>query len=376
MIQSTVMLRAMTRSIFVLAIAGCSSPNPNAIDYQGVTKSKSTPLVAPPDMVYATTQQRTPGPDGTVSLSSYLRPEPVMAPLERALEPIVGMHIERQGRMRWLIVEQQTPQQLWPQIRQFWQEQGFSLTLDAPERGVMETDWKETYTNIDQGAIRNTLAKAFPHAYVTGEKNQYRLRLESRPQGGSTILLSQKGMREVLVGRHKEMSQWQSAPHDPVLEAEYLQRLMLALGPNKSSQAQTVAGATLSTAAADQALASSTQPSASPVSLTQIDFAEPFDRVWLYIGYALERSNFSVAQGNRAQGIYTVRYVDPTAAAESSFWSQVFRGKKEKVVKQYKLRVRAMTQTTTRVAVVNDDGEMDVSPSAQRILSLLAEQLH
>ncbi|KAG0291731.1 hypothetical protein BGZ96_004893 [Linnemannia gamsii] len=327
-------------------------------------------------MAYARAQQRAPGPDGTVSLSSYLRPEPVMVPLERALEPIVGMHIERQGRMRWLIVEQQTPQQLWPQIRQFWQEQGFSLTLDTPERGVMETDWKEIYTNIDQGVIRNTLAKAFSHAYVTGEKNQYRLHLESRPQGGSTISLSQKGMREVLVGRHKEMSQWQSAPHDPVLEAEYLQRLMLALGPNKSSQAQTVAGATLSTAAANQARASSTQPSASPVSLTQIDFAEPFDRVWLYIGYTLERSNFSVAQGNRAQGIYTVRYVDPTAEAEPSFWSQVFRGKQEKVVKQYKLRVRAMTQTTTRVAVVNDDGEIDVSPSAQRILSLLAEQLH
>ncbi|UAW65003.2 outer membrane protein assembly factor BamC [Mycoavidus sp. HKI] len=373
MIQSTMMLRAMTRSIFVLAIAGCSSPNPNAIDYQGATKSKSTPLVVPPDMAYATTQQRTPGPDGTVSLSSYLRPEPVMVPLERALEPIVGMHIERQGSMRWLIVEQQTPQQLWPQIRQFWQEQGFSLTLDAPERGVMETDWKETYTNIDQGIIRNTLAKAFSHAYVTGEKNQYRLRLESRPQGGSTILLSQKGMREVLVGRHKEMSQWQSAPHDPVLEAEYLQRLMLALGPNKSSQAPTVTGVALSTAA----LASPAQQSApAPVSLTQIDFAEPFDRVWLYIGYTLERGNFSVAQGNRAQGMYTVRYVEPTAAAaEPSFWSQVFRGKKEKVVKQYKLRVRAMTQTTTRVAVVNDDGEMDVSPSAQRILSLLADQL-
>ncbi len=373
MIQSTMMLRAMTRSIFVLAIAGCSSPNPNAIDYQGATKSKSTPLVVPPDMTYATHSQRTPGPDGAVSLSSYLRPGPVMAPLERALEPIVGMHIERQGSMRWLIVEQQTPQQLWPQIRQFWQEQGFSLTLDTPERGVMETDWKETYTNIDQGVIRNTLAKAFSHAYVTGEKNQYRLRLESRPQGGSTILLSQKGMREVLVGRHKEMSQWQSAPHDPVLEAEYLQRLMLALGPNKSSQAPAVTGAALATAA----LASPAQQSApAPVSLTQIDFAEPFERVWLYIGYALERGNFSVAHGNRAQGIYTVRYVESTAdAAEPSFWSQVFRGKKEKVVKQYKLRVRALTQATTRVAVVNDDGEMDVSPPAQRILSLLADQL-
>lgn len=369
MIQSTAIFRTVACSIFVLALASCSSPNPSAIDYQGATKTKITPLVVPPDMAQTAVYQRVPASNGAVTLSSYLRPERVTAQLEPALEPLVGMHIERKGSMRWLVVEQQTAQQLWPQIRQFWQEQGFSITLDSPEPGLMETDWKETYAKIDQGMIRNTLAKALPSAYVTGERNRYRLRLEPRPQGGTHILLNQQGMHEVLIGRNKETSEWQNTPNDPVLEAEYLQRLMYALGPNKSKQA----------VAAHNLSASAAQPSAAtPASASQIDFAEPFERVWVYIGYALERSNFTLETSNRAQGIYTVRYVESAAlnAPQSGFWRQVFHGKKEKVAKPYKLRVRAMTQTTTNVAVVNEDGEIDVSPSAQRILALLADQLH
>ncbi|BBO60027.1 outer membrane protein assembly factor BamC [Mycoavidus sp. B2-EB] len=371
MIQSTVILRTVACSICVLALASCSTPNPSAIDYQGAAKTKITPLVLPPDMAQTVAHQRGPASNGTVTLSSYLRPERVAMPFELALEPLVGMQIERKGRLRRLLVEQQTPQQLWPQIRQFWQAQGFAITLDSPEQGVMETDWKETYAKIDQGMIRNTLAKVLPGAYVTGERNRYRLRLEPRAQGGAHILLNQQGMHEVLIGRNKETSEWQNTPNDPVLEAEYLQRLMYALGPHKASQTQAVA-------AQDPSASAAQLNAASPVSGSQIDFAEPFERVWLYIGYALERSNFTLETGNRAQGIYTVRYVDPAAlnAPQPGFWRQVFHGKKEQVAKQYKLRVQAMTQTTTHVAVVNEAGEIDASPSAQRILALLADQLH
>ncbi len=43
-----------------------------------------------------------------------------------------GMHIERDGDRRWLVVDGRTPDQLWPQLQEFWQENGFSLKTDAP----------------------------------------------------------------------------------------------------------------------------------------------------------------------------------------------------------------------------------------------------
>ena len=35
------------------------------------------------------------------------------------------MHIERDGDRRWLVVDGRSPEQLWPQLQEFWQENGF-----------------------------------------------------------------------------------------------------------------------------------------------------------------------------------------------------------------------------------------------------------
>ena len=55
------------------------------------------------------------------------------------------MHIQRDGTESWLVIDNKTPDQVWPQIRRFWQEQGFLLVVDARDKGVMETDWNETH---------------------------------------------------------------------------------------------------------------------------------------------------------------------------------------------------------------------------------------
>ena len=49
--------------------------------------------------------------------------------------PVSGMHIQRDGTERWLVIDNKTPDQVWPQIRRFWQEQGFLLVVDAARQG-------------------------------------------------------------------------------------------------------------------------------------------------------------------------------------------------------------------------------------------------
>ncbi len=95
------------------------------------------------------------------------------------------------------------------------------------------------------------------------------------------------------------------------------------------------------------------------------------------VGVALDRTNFTVDDRDRSRGIYFVRYVDPKdlTSAEQGFWSQVFHGKKEKVAKQYELNVRALTETQTRVSIIDSKGAVDSSPQARQIMSLLDDQL-
>ena len=150
----------------------------------------------------------------------------------------------------------------------------------------------------------------------------------------------------------------------------------------KSSVTSVAAAAT---AAQNVALAGQTpmrDPSSADTSAqfssTELTLGEPYDRAWLRVGLALDRSNFTVDDRDLTRGLYFVRYVDPKdmTSAEQGFWSQVFHGRKEKVAKQYRVNVRAVTPNQTRVAVVDDKGDVDSSPQAKQIMSLMVDQLH
>jgi outer membrane protein assembly factor BamC len=273
--------------------------------------------------------------------------------------------------------------------------------VDQRDKRVMETDWNETHPQINEGFIRNTLSKAMGNSYVAAERNKYRTRLEQAPDGGTYVFISQKGLHEALSGPNNETSKWVERPNDPGLEVEYLKRLMasLQLADSRSASGDTqgtpiatqapasgaAKSAAAATAAQNAALAAqqplpeeSSKATSAQYTATELTLGEPYDRAWLRVGLALDRSNFTVDDRDRNRGLYFIRYVDPKdmSSAEQGFWSQVFHGRKEKVAKQYRVNVRAVTENQTRVAVVDDKGNVDTSAPARQIMSLVVDQLH
>jgi outer membrane protein assembly factor BamC len=390
-------------------VAGCGTSSPTKIDYKSDSKSKQVSLAVPPNMIDETADQRSLPPQGGETSLSTLKQVQAQAPAGSTLTvvpTVSNMHIQRDGTESWLVIDNKAPDQAWPQIRRFWQEQGFLLVVDQRDKGVMETDWNESHAQISEGLIRDTLSKTMGTSYVTSERNKYRTRLEAAPSGGTYVFISQKGMREALTGTNNDSSQWQPKPNDPGLEQEYLKRLMASLALADSRTSGDTQNAELSpagaqvapnaaTAGANSAAAanaarnvslSAQQPmpdldagnTPAQASSTEITLGEPYDRAWLRVGVALDRSNFTVDDRDLTRGLYFVRYVDPKdlTSAEQGFWSQVFHGKKEKVAKQYRVNVRAVTPDQTRVAVVDDKGTIDESPQAKQIMSLMVDQLH
>ncbi len=390
-------------------VAGCGTSSPSKIDYKSDSKSKQVSLAVPPNMIDETSDQRSLPPQGGETSLSTLQQVQAQAPAANTLvvvPTVTGMHIQRDGTESWLVIDSKAPDQAWAQIRRFWQEQGFLLVVDQRDKGVMETDWNETHAQINDGLIRNTLSKAMGNSYVSSERNKYRTRLEAAPNGGTYVFISQKGMREAITGTNNESTKWEPKPNDPGLEQEYLKRLMASLAladsrtkpgdtqsadlspagaqtaPNAAAGAKSAAAAT----AAQNVALSAQQPmpdddaanTSAQQSSTELTLGEPYDRAWLRVGLALDRSNFTVDDRDLNRGLYFVRYVDPKdlSSAEQGFWSQVFHGKKEKVAKQYLVNVRAVTPNQTRVAVVDDKGAVDQSPQAKQIMSLMVDQLH
>jgi outer membrane protein assembly factor BamC len=282
------------------------------------------------------------------------------------------MHIERSGNQRWLVVKQ-APEQLWPQIKDFWQDSGFLISTENPASGVMETDWAENRAKIPQDFIRNTVGKVLDSLYSTGERDKFRTRLERNADGSTEIYISHRGAQEVLTGTEKERSVWTPRPPDPELEAEFLSRLMARLGTE-----ETRAKVAVVTAPPEQARARLIKDG----SGAHVEVDEGFDRAWRRVGLALDRVGFTVEDRDRTQGLYFVRYVEQDdvnkTAAKKGFLSRLFsfgsKDDKAKVAQQYRVSVKP-AGAASEIAVLNKEGRPEASQTGDRILSLLTEQL-
>src|SRR5437868_4258093 len=107
-----------------------------------------------------------------------------------------------------------------------------------------------------------------------------------------------------------------------------------------------------------------------------LEVPEPFDRVWRRVGLALDRVGFTVEDRDRAKGVYFVRYADPELEKDPrGFFTRFFTNESKVKAQQYRVQITQSSGAASQVNVLNKDGGADNSRTAQRILSLLQEQL-
>jgi len=370
-------------------IAGCSSVNQllgkeESIDYKSASPAPSAKLEVPPDLTQLPTDSRfqvpgqassgsTPPAPSSTTFSSYssVQAQPEASQASTVLPERPDMRIERDGDKRWLVVIDRSPDQLYPIVRQFWQDLGFLLRQDLPQVGVMETDWAENRAKIPQDFIRNTIGKVFDSLWSTGERDMFRTRLE-RVGNSTEIYISHRGAQEVLTGAENSQTTWTSRPNDPGLEAEMLARLMVRLGADfDRAKAAVDRAQQIDKGAAPQLVTGSGEAGA-------LQIAEPFDRAWRRVGLALDRGGFTVEDRNRAEGVYYVRYVDADAASadKPGFFGRLFGRGSDKPESRPQYRVKLVSSNdTTQVTVLDAQGNPETSATGRRILNVLLNQL-
>jgi outer membrane protein assembly factor BamC len=358
--------------------AGCTTVQEVAeerrIDYRGQA-ARTAGLDVPPDLTQIGREGAAqPAPGGVVSASSMgagaaasgaARPA-VVAPIA-----LSDFRIERQGQQRWLVTSR-SPEALWEPIKAFWTERGFTLEVDNAQAGVMETGWAENRAKIPEDFIRRTIGRVFDGLYSTGERDRFRTRLERTPGGGTEIYISHRGTEEVYTGAAQERTSWQPRRSDPELEAEFLARLMVALGAPEQGARQAVAQAAERPAAATTARVPAVSAEA------RLEIAEGFDRAWRRVGLALDRSGFTVEDRDRAAGLYFVRYIDPASTAaqqEPGLLDRVLNRSRDPKIERYRVRVEARGSDATVVTLQNAQGGTETGPTARRILEQVAAQL-
>lgn len=349
----------------------------NRADYKKSTTVH--PLEIPPDLMSSSIDDQLVVPDLTpnnssAKLSEYNKErgrvgdQQVAAAkrVETVLPSFEKVKVQRDGNTRWLVV-QAPVDSVWQKVRSFWLESGFVLTTDNQQIGVLETEWKENRADVPQDGLRKLLGKALDMLYSAPTRDRFRVRLERGSVAGtSEIYLTHRGVEEVIEG---DNTGWQTRPANLELENEMLNRIMIALGVEEK-QARTLI------ASADNKTPLKAELVRNSADTVQLVVREPLETAWRKTGLALDRLGFTVEDRDRAKAVYFVRYIDPDGnkGQDKGFFSGWFGGDSTVTKQDFQVRLQAAGQNS-QLVVLDKQGNVETSKTAEKMLSLLYEQL-
>jgi len=392
-----------------------------APDYKATGRSR--PLEVPPDLTSATTNDAYAIP-GSTSYSDFKNGQQQDNGQPKILPNPEGMKIVKAGTQRWLVVNAPA-EKIWPLIRDFWIDMGFAVKKENPEVGVMETEWikeGDLMTNDNKGTLDKFDAWLDSLASGTANRKKFRTRLERGLQDGTTeIYMTHRsvdtapddGKEKIRTpygvvdmgykndSKSKEDSKVDSRSDE--LDAELLRRLMVKLGL-ADKRAKEIIAAPISQKRAE--IKKEADGSSS------VEIQDPFDRAWRRVGLALDIIGFVIEDKDRSNGIYFVKYADVDIDDSPKkkkgvldslmFWSD--DDKKDKQAKdtsqtkekplserlkfwggsdkektnpekQYRIKIISIDNGGSQVVIEYQDGKKNTSSTANRIISLLYDQL-
>jgi outer membrane protein assembly factor BamC len=357
--------RQVTVLALAAALAACSALEEDKVNYKSA--SKASTLEVPPDLTQLRKDSRYILESNSATASGFQSAASKAADNGTASAQVGDARMERSGNQRWLVVNQPADK-VWNTLQDFWKENGFNLSSDQADLGIMETDWAENRAKIPQDFVRKTIGRVFEGLYSTGERDRFRTRVERNAQGGVEIYITHRGMVEVYSNERKDQTMWQPRPADPELEIEFMRRLMLKIGGVSTSPTAGIASKDAPAAASTTVVKVNNLP--------VIEIQDDFDRAWRRLGVALDRTSFTVEDRDRSKGVYFVRYVPAGSnGKEPGFFSKLF-SKETATPAPLKYRVTLTSAAgTSRISVLTAEGVADTSENAEKILKLIAGEL-
>ncbi len=367
-------LAAVSAGALVALLAGCETSLSlgKKIDYKS---SAGAPMLeVPPDLTTPTYDDRY-----QVTTASGVAAARAAGKTTELLPVTADARVARSGSQRWLVVKT-TQEAAWTTLRDFWIKNGFVIAVEQPGLGIMETDWAENRADLPKDMMQQFSSKYISFANDSYKRDKFRSRIERGSEPGTVeIFISHRGAAQLpskISDGAGEDYNWATTPPNPELEAEFLERLMLAFGTPAPEAAQAVAAMTN---APDKARIEKGNDGSSKLIVD-----DTFDRAWRRVGLALDRTGFTVVDRDRSKGLYFVRYSNPDlenkkrndegwfkeAINKLQFWKTDTPEKPE----QYRVVV-TQADLNSLVTVQDPAGIADHSPNGEKILALLKDQL-
>ena len=233
-------IKPLILALTIVSVTACSGSKKDTpkLDYQS-QNNKIVSLEVPPDLRDPRSGDLYTLPQGTTASPNAMQQKSTNKPV---LATVKNVHIERRGTQRWLVVNDKKAAEIWPLLRAFWQESGFTIYSEEPQAGLMETDWAENRAKLPNQGLRKLFDKVgLGGVYTTSERDKFLVRMERNQNNGVDIFFTHKGLEEVFDSKKEENTIWQPRANDPNLEAAFLARFMQYLGVDEAIAQEQIA---------------------------------------------------------------------------------------------------------------------------------------
>ena len=273
------MLRVLSSVLLGISLAACQigprGSSPEILYSKNATAARS--LQVPPDLssVAEGEQFVLPGnAAGAVITRNTLLPESV------------SLRFVRESGASYLDI-QKTPEEIWPQLQEFFRAERFPIFNSEPVAGVISSQWRQLGESADRNATKNLLGSDATVVRVA-------FRLE-RGTGNSTRLFARQQVAlngDAVIGPENV---WPPSSHDPENTSELLVRLLAFLGVEEQ-RAQGILDDPTAAAILDDAVVNSTS------QLTYLDVYRGYLPAYRIVDAALKNVSGTEVDSDSATG--------------------------------------------------------------------------
>ena len=235
---------------------------------------------------------------------------------------------------------------LWPKLREFWQNNDYIVFLDDAELGVLETDWK-----------------------ITGHiKQKFKILTEPTEDGGTILFLSSE---------RQELSEgdWLDSQSDKLAEKDIINKLNIHFNNIvKIKEDRPIDNASLINSDIQKTSEEKAKILNSPEGKSYLEVTENFSLVWNNTKQVLEQAGYFLGASDQEKGIYNFRYFkseeeeeeDKSLFSRLKFWGD--DENEEGILYQLSL---TSVDNKTEIVVLNENGELQTEGDVINILTTI-----
>ena len=235
--------------------------------------------------------------------------------------------------------------EIWPKLREFWQENNYTIYLDDIELGVLETNWNESEKI----------------------KQKFKVLTEPSESGGIILFLSSE---------RQELSEgdWLSTQPDDLAEKDIINKLNLHFNDNLLIGEKEFTESVKSTSSQEREYSEvKAQIRNTDEGKNYLEVNKDFNTVWDSTKQVIEEAGYFLESSDREKRMYSFRYFKPEGEEDGKgFFSRLkFWGDDENnegLVYQLSL---TSVDNKTEIIVLKENGDPETGGDAENILATI-----